>query len=272
MKEKYSLIYLTTECCSPEQMIRIAAETGYDCIDARTIPMGLPGEKPFDLSKDRHLLEAARRAAAETGVWVDSIENARIFDGMSVKDYEPCLAAAAELGVRHVLSNVWSADAGYAREKFGELCDLAAEYGQQIDLEFVTWSKVKDLREAKNLLEAVKRPNAGILVDTLHFHRSRVTFKELEELPEEWLYCLHICDAPGEIPEDPDALAYTAREARLYPGEGGIDIRKIAGRKPWAVYGIEIPHRRRWEEMGYVKYAAEALRRTKAYLKGEEEK
>jgi hypothetical protein len=109
-------------------------------------------------------------------------------------------------------------------------------------------------------------------VDTLHFHRSRVTWKELEELPEEWLYCLHICDAPGEIPEDPDALAYTAREARLYPGEGGIDIRKIARQKAWAVYGIEISHRRRWEEMGYLKYAAEALRRTKAYLKGEEGK
>lgn len=272
MNAKYSLIYLTTGCCSPADMIRIAADTGYDCIDARTIPMGLSGERPFDLAKNPQLLREARLAAEETGVTVDSIENARIYDGMNVKDYEPCLEAAAKLGVKHVLSNVWAKEPGYVEEKFGELCDLAATYGQQIDLEFVTWSEVKNIRDARRLLEAVDRANTGILVDTLHFHRSRVPWKDLEELPEQWLYCLHLCDAPPEIPVDAESLAYTAREARLYPGEGGIDIRRIAGRKPWAVYGIEIPHRVRWEELGCREYAREALRRTQAYLRGEDRK
>lgn len=268
---KYSLIYLTTGCCSPEEMIHIAAKTGYDCIDARTIPMGLPGEKPFDLSKDRQLLQAAKRAVKETGVFVDSIENARIFDGMEVKDYEPCLEAAAELGVKHVLSNIWSKDREYAKERFCELCDLAAVYGQQIDLEFVTWSEVKGLLEAESFLEETGRSNAGILVDTLHFARSRVRWEDLEKLPEKWVYCLHICDAPAEIPEDPEALAFTAREARLYPGEGGIDIRRVANTKPWSVYGIEIPHKERWKNLGYQEYAREALKRTKEYLSREAE-
>ena len=106
MKPKYSLIYLTTQNCSPTEMIDIAAETGYDCIDARTISMGLPGEKEFDLAKDKALFQETMAAVSATGVTLDSIENARIFDGVDVKNYEMALEAAAKLGARHILSNV----------------------------------------------------------------------------------------------------------------------------------------------------------------------
>ena len=266
MKPKYSMIYLTTKCSSPAEMLYIAAETGYDCIDVRSISMGLPGEKKFDLANDKELFVQTERARKDTGISIDSIENARIFDGMSVKDYEHHLEAAARLGVRHVLSNIWSADRGYTEEKFGELCDLAARYDQRIELEFVTWSSVKDLKAAAVILRAVQRPNAGILVDTLHFHRSGVTLEELKEIPAEWLYCLHICDAPESIPTDADALAYTARDGRLYPGDGCINIREIANAAEWPVYGIEIPNNRQWEQLGIKEHAARALECTKKYL------
>lgn len=266
MGSKYSLIYLTTGCCSPAQMLRIASKTGYHCIGARTIPMGLKGERTYDLAGDHQLLRETKEAMEETGITIDSIENARIHDGMKLESYEPFLEAAAKLGVRHVLSNIWSSDKSYYTDRFGALCDLAASYGQTIDLEFVTWSSVRDLRESRALLEAVNRPNTSILVDTLHFHRSQIALSELEQIPKEWLYCIHLCDAPPEIPKNPEALAQTAREGRLYPGEGGIDIRSIAACMPNAVRGIEIPNRSRWDLLGYEAYAREALQRTREYL------
>lgn len=266
MNPKYSLIYLTAQGHSPAELIDIAAEAGYDCVDARTISMGLPGEMEFNLAGDKRLFRETRAAVSAAGVTLDSIENARIFDGVEVKDYEGALEAAANLGVRHVLSNVWSEDRGYAQEHFSRLCELAAQYGQTVDLEFVTWSAVKNIRDARNLLEAVQAPNAGILVDTLHYNRSGVCLDELQALPAEWLYCIHICDAPAEIPDNPEQLAKTAREERLFPGKGGINIREIVGGRSWAVLGVEIPNRRSWERLGFREHACQALRMTKEYL------
>lgn len=266
MKPRFSLVYLTTASTSPPEMIDIAAQAGYDCIDARIIPMGLPGEKTFDISKDRRLFLDTKYAMERTGVTFESIENATVNDGKDVGRYEPILAAAAELGVRHVLSNIWAKDRSFAQDQFGKLCEIAAQYGQNIDLEFVTWAEVKNIKEAEALLRAVDCTNASIIVDTLHFHRSRVPWPDLAEMPEELAYCLHICDAPAGFPTAAEELAYTAREARLYPGEGDVDIRRMAEMKNWAVYGIEIPNTQLWDSKGYRRHAEDALARTKAYL------
>lgn len=51
--------------------------------------MGLPGERPYDIAKDPHLLRETRRAAQETGILLHDTENARIAAGVDVQDYEP---------------------------------------------------------------------------------------------------------------------------------------------------------------------------------------
>ena len=68
MKHLYSLVHLTNISCPPPEMIRVAARAGYDAVSLRTIPMGLPGERPYDIAKDPHLLRETRRAAQETGI------------------------------------------------------------------------------------------------------------------------------------------------------------------------------------------------------------
>ena len=73
MKHRYSLVHLSNINCPPPEMIRTAASAGYDAVSLRTIPMGLPGEKPYDIAKDPQLLRETRRAAEETGIK----ENAR---------------------------------------------------------------------------------------------------------------------------------------------------------------------------------------------------
>ena len=150
MKHTYSLVHLTNIACSPPAFIRTAAAAGYDAVSLRTIPMGLPGEVPHDIT-DRKLRAETLAACQETGVWINDTENARIDDGVDVHRYEPHLEAAAELGIRHVLSNIWTADRGFYTEQFGELCRLAAVYGQDVNVEFVTWASVVNLRQTVEL-------------------------------------------------------------------------------------------------------------------------
>lgn len=266
MVPMYSLVHLTDISCPPPRMIRVAAKAGFDAVSLRTIPMGLPGEKPYNIAKDPQLLRETREAANETGIWIHDTENARIAEGTDIYSYEPDLAAAAELGISHILCNIWTDDKGFYTDQFGRLCELAARYGQTVSLEFVTWASVTNLKQAKELLLAVGKPNVGIVVDCLHFYRSRVTLEELDDCPQEWFHYAHLCDCEAEIPTDKEALIHTGRAERLYPGEGAIPIREIISHIPNAVRGVEIPHLARLAEYGYEEHARRALEAAKACM------
>ena len=235
MKHLYSLVHLTNISCPPPEMIRVAARAGYDAVSLRTIPMGLPGERPYDIAKDPHLLRETRRAAQETGILLHDTENARIAAGVDVQDYEPALAAAAELGIRHILTNIWTPDRSFYTDQFCRLCELAARYEQTVSVEFVTWASVTDLRQVRQLL--------------------LVQLHELEECPQSWFHYAHLCDCEAPIPTDEAALIHTGRAERLYPGEGAIPIAEIISRIPQVVCGVEVPHLTRVEKIGYETHA-----------------
>ena len=266
MKHLYSLVHLTNISCPPPEMIRVAARAGYDAVSLRTIPMGLPGERPYDIAKDPHLLRETRRAAQETGILLHDTENARIAAGVDVQDYEPALAAAAELGIRHILTNIWTPDRSFYTDQFCRLCELAARYEQTVSVEFVTWASVTDLRQVRQLLLDSGKENVGVVVDCLHFYRSRVQLHELEECPQSWFHYAHLCDCEAPIPRDEAALIHTGRAERLYPGEGAIPIAEIISRIPQVVCGVEVPHLTRVEKIGYETHARRALEGAKACL------
>lgn len=270
MKHQYSLVHLTNIDCPPPEMIRVAAAAGFDAVSLRTIPMGLSGEQPYDIANTPQLLRETRRAAEETGIQIHDTENARIAKGVDVADYEPALAAAAELGIRHILTNIWTTDRNFYTEQFCRLCDLAARYGQTVSVEFVTWAGVADLRTVKELLMASEKNNVGVVVDCLHFYRSRVRLEELEECPESWFHYMHLCDCEEHIPTDEESLVHTGRAERLYPGEGVIPIKEIVSRIPRAVRGVEVPHLARLGKMGYEEHARRALAAAKACMGDDE--
>ena len=63
MKHTYSLVHLTNIACSPPAFIRTAAAAGYDAVSLRTIPMGLPGEVPHDITDRKLRAETLRQAS-----------------------------------------------------------------------------------------------------------------------------------------------------------------------------------------------------------------
>lgn len=280
MSIPYSLVHLTNPAIRPPELIYVAARAGYDCVSFRGIPTRMrsqaageksvdqaaTGKMPFDFANDRQLLRDTLNAAKETGVVINDSENARIFDGVDTADYEADIAATAELGAKHILTNVWTENKCFYTEQFVKLCDIAKRYDITVNLEFVTWSGIKNLKEAAALLKSSGCGNVGIVVDALHFYRSRVSLDELTAAPQKWFNYVHLCDCPREIPNDRESLIFTGINERLLPGEGAIDIRGIVEKIPNAVRGLEAPNAARIREVGFEKYAKQALSAAKKLL------
>lgn len=266
MNKQFSLAYLTVLGCPPDEMIEIAARAGYDFVSLRPIYMGLPGEPNYSLSDNPDLMKKTKKALSDTGVKLLDIELARIYDGLDPKRYLPAMESAAELGGKHVLSSIWTDDRNFAIESFAELCDLAKPLGLTVELEFVPIASVSTLAGVLDVLHTVKRDNAGLMLDMHHFHRSQDKVEDLDAVPREWFRFLHLCDAPAEIPTSKEEMTLILREARLYVGEGGIDVASIVNRIPEIPCSIELPNTKRSKELGYAEFARQCLVTAKEYF------
>lgn len=249
-------------------MTYIAHRAGYDYVSFRPIALGTPGEPKYLLAEDKKMMAETKRALADTGLKLMDVELARIVKEKTPRDYLPAMEVAAELGGTRLLSSAWTPEKNYIIDFYGELCDLAKGYGLTVDFEFVTWSAIRTLAEAMEVLRAADRDNCGIMIDTLHFYRSRVRLEELDAVPREWFHFAHLCDGPKEIPDmsDTQALIQTGRAERLYIGEGTIDIAGIIDRIPDVPLSIELPHEERTREYGYAEHAARCIESAKKYF------
>jgi sugar phosphate isomerase/epimerase len=241
MKHDYSLAHLTALHLSPPELVEAAAAGGYRYVGLRLTQV-VPDDPDYPLTKDAALVRETKARLAATGVKVLDVELARMGPETEPESFRRFLDTGAELGARHVIAQLPDPDRARKIERFAALCDMAQAVGLTVELEFPSWTETPDLVEATHVLRAVKRPNAGMLVDMLHFARSRSSIAELKKLPREWFRFAHVCDAAAEIPATREGLIRTARVERLFPGEGGIDVRGILAAMPQDIpYALEIP-------------------------------
>ena len=266
MNRPFSLAHLTMLGVPPPQLVETASKAGYRYVSLRPIPVGAPNEPLYPLGTDRALLARTKAAMAATGVGLLDIEVARIVKGVTPRSYLPALEAAAELGGRHVLSSAWCDDRPYILDFFRELCDLAQPFGLTVDLEFVTWSGVRTLDEAVDVVRDARRANAGIVVDTLHFDRCHAELEKLSALPREWFHFAQISDAPATYSTEREELIRIGRAERLYLGEGGIDVESILSRLPQVPLSIEIPNTAKLESLGPEQYARLCIETARSFL------
>lgn len=265
MALQFSLAHLTLLTCSPMDMIRIAHRTGYDFVSLRLTAV-TPTEHVFALQNDRAMMSEVKALLKDTGVRVLDIELARMPPEVEPETYAAVLDAAAELGAQHILAQVPDPDRGRATARFARLCDMALPLSLSVGLESPTWTATPDLRAAAGIVRAVGRPNAGIVVDTLHFNRSRDSIDELRTMPREWFRYAQVCDAAAEIPDTTEGLIHTARSERLVPGEGGIDIRGILDALPAMPYSLEIPNDAQIQTLGHEAWARRCIEGARRYL------
>ena len=171
MKTSFSLAHLTVLGLAPPEMIAVASRTGYQTVGLRLIQVTetTPGYRLMD---DKPMMRATKSATAATGIEVLDIEFVKITPEIKVASLEPFLAAGAELGAKYVITSPYDPDLARLADRLAAISDLASQYRLRALLEFFPWTVIPDLGAALRIVEAAKRPELGILVDTLHFNRS----------------------------------------------------------------------------------------------------
>lgn len=266
MKHEYSLAHLTVLSLTPPQLVEVGARTGYDYVGVRMTRV-TPDEVLYPLSTDHKLRRETKARLAATGMRILDIELMRMDPKLDADHFLPCLEAAADLGAHHAIAQLPDPDRERATERFARLCDLAKPLGIFVSLEFPHWTETGELREAVRVVRTVNRSNAGILIDMLHFGRSDSSLEELAQLPREWLRFAHVCDAAKEVPPTMAGIIRTARDERMFPGEGGIDVRGILSRMPQDIpYALEIPRVTLMKAVGPEEVARLALLVAKNHL------
>jgi sugar phosphate isomerase/epimerase len=110
-----------------------------------------------------------------------------------------------------------------------------------------------------------------MLIDMLHFARSDSRLGDLRALPREWFRFAHVCDAEKACPPTLDGIIRTARDERLFPGEGTIDVQGILACLPQGIpYSLEIPRVALTRAVGPYETARLALAVARSELDGPE--
>jgi len=266
MKHDYSLAHLTVLSLPPPQVVDVAARAGYSYASLRMTRV-TAAEPLYDLARDRALMKETKARLDDTGLDVHDVELFRMGPKLRPDDFTAELNATAELGATHIIAQLPDPDRERAIERFARLCDLAKPLGIFVNLEFPHWTETGTLAEATRVLRAANRSNAGILVDMLHMARSNSSCDELRALPREWFRFAHVCDAEKQCPATIEAIIRTARDERLFPGEGTIDVRGILGCLPDKIpLSLEIPRAALTKAVGPEEVARLAIRVAQYHL------
>ena len=228
----HSLAYLSSRRCTPAEAIQVAARAGYQSVGLRLWPNapGAPQQHLLGLPK---VLAETLAAQRDTGVSVFDLEIIRINEHFDPHTWDALFEAGAALKARAILVAADDMNEGRLTTSYARLCEHMAPYGMTADLEFMPWTAVPDARSALRVVQNAGTPaNAGILVDALHFGRSRTTLDDILSLPRQLLHYAKICDAVAGLHFTPEQMINTARCERLPPGEGSINLTGLMAALP----------------------------------------
>jgi sugar phosphate isomerase/epimerase len=266
MTRTLGLAQLTALDLAPPQLVQLAAATGCNAVGIRLWPTA-PNTLYYPLVEDRALRRETAAALRDTGVRILDVEVMRMGDSFDLAERLPTIDVSAELGAAHL--NVVCDDRDRARliDRFGALCDAAAPFGLTCDLEFMPWTALRNLADICQVLRAVDRPNAGLIIDALHFARAGCTLAELDAVPRAWLRWVQLCDGPIPGPTTDEGLIHAARRERLLPGEGDIDLVGLLRHLPPDLpVSIEVPSESCSAALGHAEWARRAKAATDVVL------
>jgi sugar phosphate isomerase/epimerase len=155
---------------------------------------------------------------------------------------ETYLDVAASLGASNVVAVHFGEPAPpeVAAERFVRLCDMAAERGLNVALEFPAFATISDVATAWEVVRLADRPNGGLLVDTWHHRRGGDDDDALAAVDGSKVFSVQLSDAAGPPAGPPleDVIH------RCLPGEGDLGVvdlvRLFDGLGVRAPVGIEV--------------------------------
>jgi sugar phosphate isomerase/epimerase len=106
------------------------------------------------------------------------------------------------------------------------LARCADGYPGRLALEFLPYTVISSLSQAKALCAAVGWDRCGLLVDSWMFFHSRGSWPELLALSGDEVAYVQVNDAGPPVGDD---LVYESRHRRLLPGAGDFDLNRFVG-------------------------------------------
>jgi sugar phosphate isomerase/epimerase len=149
---------------------------------------------------------------AALGLDADESKDDRISRSMARRCQELAIPVCA------LVSSVAVSEAVYRR--VATCAKIFNGSGIRVALEFLPYSGIRTLAEARDVCARVGYDACGLMIDTLHLMRSGGTPEDVAALSAAEIACVQLADAPAAVPAD---LADESRNARLLPGAGAFD-------------------------------------------------
>ncbi len=173
-------------------------------------------------------------AALERGIGLDELHGQVVDAGLHIAELE--LIRLGEDGpVRHANSLVeelahslrpdrvhvaaFGGELQRIEDDFATVCDRLSHV--PIAIEFMPYSRIRDLTEALRIVEKSGAANARVVLDVVHFFRSGSVPGELSAANLSRVAGVQLSDVS---PRQGVSPAHEARHLRTYPGRGSLDI------------------------------------------------
>jgi sugar phosphate isomerase/epimerase len=175
-----------------------------------------------------------RDRSDDAGVAILDVEVVWIKPGPDNSEHFRIVDAGVAIGARNVLIVSSDPDPAATAAKFARLADHAAQGGLRASLEFASFTEVRSIGAACDILDTVARANAGLLIDPLHLARTGGTPGDLRAVDSARFAYAQFCDAVATGP-DPDDIGAIIREAvdlRLDVGQGALPLQAMLDALP----------------------------------------
>ena len=220
---RIALDHITAIDSTPVQLARLARATGCDGMCLFMEPMDvLPLMPKFDIYGDKTARTETRSVMDDLGVTLDVAYPFTLSGRTDVANFATAMECAADLGAGLLNVLVYDRDPARRLDTFGQFCDMAAEFGHKVGVEFYPPSQVPSLEAGLALVAQIDRSGmVGINVDLLHLMRSGGSVKDLAAAPAEYILYGQVSDGPALAP---DSLDHEASSERLLCGAGMFDV------------------------------------------------
>ena len=207
--------------------IRVARETGYDAIE-------------FYIPKLVRYLDAGYRAEDLQAV-LGSLKLAMINSFLHIERQDPdarremreqcerlCRVAQTlacpslqVVALNELQGEPWPDIRTKVGKSLAELADIAAPFGLKLALEPVTFTPLRSLPQALEVLDVAARDNVGLCLDTFHLWTAGTSWEEVAALDPTLIMVAHISDVmPRRGAEWSDA------DRDVLPGDGILPLRE----------------------------------------------
>jgi sugar phosphate isomerase/epimerase len=243
------LSYFSLDRSHPlDDRLAAAAAAGFDSIGLYI------GEYQRLVANDRLTVDLLE-PLAEHSLRVSEIEVLRGWADRGLDDpaYAVAEAQAWEmadvLGCRYVQAiGPYSGSIADAGRRFAALCDRAADHGLVVGLEFLPFTNIVTVDDARRIVEEAGRPNGGLCLDIWHFTRGPSTAEMLAAVPGELVTGIQIND--GTLVPEHDNYYEDCLWNRRAPGDGEFDVdrfvRTLVGNGAAVPWGMEVCNRSTW--------------------------